>query len=88
MDPTAQQVLAVVQKAIDEDPRFKGLFEARNEGLRHENDWWFVPVHVSRPLPNTRRFETYSQFAELESALQEKSNLQVVLIPVISAQSA
>jgi hypothetical protein len=81
-------VVKTVQEALEQDPRFASLFEAFEEGAHEEQGFWFVPVRLSSPQMEHRRFEIYARFAELEEYLQTNHKLKVVLLPVLSRDIA
>lgn len=85
---TVEEVRSDVQKTIDSDDTFKGLFEAFADGLHEEQGTWFVPIKLTKAQPATRRMEIYSKFAALEDFLQSKKNLKVLLLPVLSKHIA
>ena len=82
------EVLEAVRAAIANDPRFKDEFEPIEEGVRREQDWWFVPVTLSKTEPIGRRMALYAKFAELESYIQTRGGLNVLLLPVITPKTA
>ena len=82
------QIVIAVQEAVERDTRFATLFEAFEEGVHREHDFWFVPVRLKGPQPVHRRFEIYAKFAELEDYLQSVHKLNVVLLPVLSRDIA
>ena len=53
--------------------------EALTQGVRHEQDWWYVPVRPSFEPP--RRYEYYEALADVESALQDMEHLTVLFLP-------
>jgi hypothetical protein len=83
-----EEVLLTLRNAIEGDPRFAGEFEPMLGGIRREGEWWFVPVTLLVMKPIQRRMELYAKFAELENYLQATKNLQVLLLPVITAKTA
>ena len=48
-------------------------------GIRHEQDWWYVPVQPDKQP--SRRFEYYEALAEVENELAEERTT-VLLLPV------
>ncbi len=53
--------------------------EALAQGVRHEQDWWYVPVRPS--VGPARRYEYYEVLADVEAALEESEHLTVLLLP-------
>ena len=55
------------------------------EGLRRQDEYWYVPVRPSAQPPKT--YEYYEVLAEVESALEENEQLQVLLVPIIPEEA-
>jgi len=53
--------------------------EALARSVRHEQDWWYVPVRPS--VEPARRYEYYEALADVEAALEEAEHLTVLLLP-------
>ena len=53
--------------------------EALTQGVRHEQDWWYVPVRPSFEPP--RRYEYYEALADVEGALEDVEHLTVLFLP-------
>ena len=53
--------------------------EALAHGVRHEQDWWYVPVRPS--VEPARRYEYYEALADVEAALEDSEHLTVLLMP-------
>jgi hypothetical protein len=66
-----QQLLA------DEDARRFGL-ELFEDGIRREDDWWYVPI--SPNVPNVNAFDYAPVLNRIEEAL-EKEGTKLLLIP-------
>ncbi len=59
------------------DVRFDGItFEVLEEGIRHVDDWWRVPLRPSF-LP-ARMFDYYEALADAETALLKHEQLNVL----------
>lgn len=56
--------------------------EALFEGIRHEQDWWYVPVRPSQEP--ARRYEYYEALSDVETELEDAEHLTVLLLPVAS----
>ncbi len=48
-------------------------------GIRHEQEWWYVPIVPDREL--ARRYEYYETLADVERELQQQENLTVLFVP-------
>lgn len=55
--------------------------EALTQGVRHEQDWWYVSVRPS--IEPERRYEYYEALADVENALEESEHLTVLLLPTM-----
>ena len=53
--------------------------EALTQGVRHEQDWWYVPMRLSFEPP--RRYEYYKALADAEGELEDTEHLTVLLLP-------
>ncbi|MDQ2688368.1 MAG: hypothetical protein M3Y28_10940 [Armatimonadota bacterium] len=53
--------------------------EAIPQGVRHEQDWWYVPVRPS--LEPARRYEYYEVLADVETDMETHEHLTVLLVP-------
>lgn len=49
------------------------------EAVRKDDDWWYVPVRISKPMPRT--YEYYEILSEAEEKLADSENLNVMLVP-------
>ena len=60
--------------------------EALTQGVRHEQDWWYVPVRPSFEPP--RRYEYYEALADAEEVLEDEENLTVLFLPTAPQEQA
>ena len=72
---TKDEVLRTIREQIDAP----GAIEILDEGVRSENEWWYVPVKRKSDLPKT--YEYYDLLATLEERLDEEKNLNVLFVP-------
>jgi hypothetical protein len=63
------------------------VFEIIKDGVRSEEDWWYVPVVASRRGKDVPREFTVNLYANVEDELEEKHNLTVLFVPVGSESS-
>ncbi len=79
MSLTDQEIAEILGHYLkDKHPAGVNL-EALTQGVRHEQDWWYVPVRPSsEPV---RRYEYYEALADVEAALEESEHLTVLLLP-------
>ena len=54
--------------------------EALAEGVRHEQDWWYVPVRPSEEPK--RRYEYYEALSDVETELEDKEHITVLFLPI------
>lgn len=57
--------------------------EVLSDGIRHEQDWWYVPIRPSFQPP--RRYEYYETLAEVENEVLKSDHLTVLLLPALVA---
>ena len=50
------------------------------EGVRQDQNWWYVPVTTEQAGPRTPRY--YEALAEVEEELKNHNELDVLLVPV------
>ena len=55
--------------------------EALTQGVRHEQDWWYVPVRPSFEPP--RQYEYYEALADAEGELEDTEHLTVLFLPTM-----
>ena len=60
--------------------------EALTQGVRHEQDWWYVPVRPSLEPP--RRYEYYEALADVETNMLTQENIIVLLLPTSPEEEA
>lgn len=53
--------------------------QALSQGVRHEEDWWYIPVRPSHEPP--RRYEYYEALANAETEMLTQENIIVLLLP-------
>jgi hypothetical protein len=71
-------IMAVREQIKDKHPGGATL-EVLEQGIRHEQDWWYVPIRPSVEPP--KRYEYYEALAEVEKDLVVLNHLTVLLIP-------
>jgi hypothetical protein len=74
---TADSVANIVRKYLAGHQPGGVNLEVVEQGIRHEDGWWRVPVRPST-WPK-KRYEYYEALAEIESELQEKEKLNVLI---------
>ena len=77
---TAEQIADVVQRHVAEMPALRQWgVEVIENAIRHEDDWWFIPIHFGS-APG-QRYSSYDDLNALEDRLKEKDGLDVLLVP-------
>ena len=86
MDPSIDQVVSDEQAVVEAvrrhiQNRHPGgiTVEVLTDGVRRDQDWWYVPVRPSAKPP--QRYEYYETLAAVENELQETEHLTVLLVP-------
>jgi len=74
-----EEVVEIVGRYLKSHHPGGATLEALTEGVRHEQDWWYVPVRPSFEPP--RRYEYYEALADVEGALEDKEHLTVLFLP-------
>ena len=74
-----QDVIKTVREALARHPRKEWDVDILEEGVRQEDDWWYIPVC---PRGETARsIHYYDLLAEVEGDLQDEMGLNILLIP-------
>ena len=55
--------------------------EIIDDGVRQDSDWWYVPVIASRNGKDVPRELTINIYANIETELEENSDLTVLFVP-------
>lgn len=80
--PTAadqRAVIAAVRRLLQSRHPGGVTLEVVPDGVRQDQDWWYVPVRPSAQPP--KRYEYYEALAEVENELQKSEQLTVLLVP-------
>jgi len=75
----AQAVVEAVRRHIQNRQPGGITLDVLTDGVRQDQDWWYVPVRPSAKPP--RRYEYYETLAAVENELQESEHLTVLLVP-------
>lgn len=59
-------------------------FEVVLDGVRQDQDWWYVPVIASRHGKDVPREVTVNIFANVETELEEENGVTVLFIPAVA----
>ena len=82
---TEQEVIDAVRKYIKDQHPGGAVLEVLTEGVRHDQDWWYVSVRPDFQPP--KRFEYYEALAAAEEELQRLENLTVLLVPLVPEEA-
>ncbi len=74
-----KEIVEIVGRYLKDKHPGGVTLEALAQGVRHEQDWWYVPVRPS--VEPARRYEYYEALANVEAALEESEHLTVLLLP-------
>jgi hypothetical protein len=74
-----KEIVEIVGRYLKDKYPGGATLEALAQGVRHEQDWWYVPVRPS--VEPERRYEYYEALADVENALEESEHLTVLLLP-------
>jgi len=74
-----KEIVEIVGRYLKDKHPGGATLEALAQGVRHEQDWWYVPVRPSFEPP--RRYEYYEALADIEGALEDAEHLTVLLLP-------
>lgn len=78
-----KEIVEIVARYLKDKHPGGATLEALAQGVRHEQDWWYVPVRPS--VEPARRYEYYEVLADVEAALEESEHLTVLLLPLAPA---
>jgi hypothetical protein len=76
-----ERVVRLVRERLQDRHPGGVTIDVVDQEIRHEDDYWHVPVRPSTQPPRT--FEYYDALAEVESELSEKEHLKVWLVPMM-----
>ncbi len=80
----AQTVVEAVQKRLqDRHPDGVNL-EALPQGVRHEQDWWYVSVRPDKEP--AKDWEYFEALAEVEMEMLTQENVLVLILPTPAGQ--
>ena len=74
-----KEIVEIVGRYLKDKHPGGATLEDLAQGVRHEQDWWYVPVRPSFEPP--RRYEYYEALADIEGALEDAEHLTVLLLP-------
>ena len=84
---TRDELVNLVQERLDRVGH--GIqFEIVRDGVRQEDDWWYVPVIASRNGKDVPRETTVNIYANIEDELEQEKELNVLFVPVVSETTA
>jgi hypothetical protein len=74
-----QQVLRLIREYLDHHRSNGVTIEILERAVRHDGDWWYVPVRPSGQVPKTYRY--YEELTDVETELKDKEHIDVLLVP-------
>lgn len=81
-----QEVVEKVRKYLKDKHPGGANLEALFQGVRHEQDWWYVRVQPDIRPP--RRYEYYEDLADVELNMLKHENIIVLLLPTPPEEEA
>jgi hypothetical protein len=78
---TEAEVLVLARQYLQPFQPSDYRLEIPKEGIRHEDDWWYVLVKPDRD--DVRAYDYYDRLAQAETALQDFEHINVLLVPVL-----
>lgn len=79
--PKREEIAKMVSKYLEAYQPDDFRLNVRPDEIMQDDDWYYVVVEPSRD--DARSYEYYGRLAEAELDLQEKENMNVLLVPVI-----
>ncbi len=74
-----REISGRVQQRLDSERLGPVRFTILMEGVRQEDDWWYVPVQPSEEPAKTSDY--YDLLARVQTELLEEDDLNIVFIP-------
>jgi 3-deoxy-D-arabino-heptulosonate 7-phosphate (DAHP) synthase len=76
-----EQVLELARQHLEKYQPREYRLEVLADGIRQEDDWWYVLVRPSRD--DIRAYDYAGRLAEAEQDLRDASDVKVLLVPVL-----
>jgi hypothetical protein len=84
---TKQEIIQLVQSKLDAVGH--GIsFDVVEDGVRQDQDWWYVPVLAARKGADVPREVTVNIYANIEDELEQSRSVNVLFVPVVSESTA
>jgi len=85
---THEQVVELVELAVDQYrdswPAFPAV-QVPVEGVRQDQDWFYVAIARQPPYDDMRAFEYYDHLNAIEKQLKQEHGIKVLLVPARAA---
>jgi hypothetical protein len=59
-------------------------FEVIRDGVRQDQEWWYVPVIATRNGKDVPREVTVNIFSNVETDLEENDHITVLFVPAVA----
>jgi len=59
-------------------------FEVIRDGVRQDQEWWYVPVIATRNGKDVPREVTINIYANVETELEESNHVTVLFVPAVA----
>ena len=76
-----EKVVQLVRERLQDRHPGGVTIDVVEQAIRHEGDYWYVPVRPNAQPPRT--FEYYDALADVESELSLNERLKVLLVPTM-----
>ena len=77
---TIQEIISLVERYLQKKSVSGIALHASHEGVRQEGKWWYVSVRPDQEP--TKRYEYYEVLADVETEIEDKENITVLLVPI------
>ena len=77
----SEQIVRLVQSCLDSRQPDNYRLQVVPEGVRKEDDWYYVVVQPSRE--DARSYEYYGLLTDAETELRDEKKKNVLLVPVL-----
>jgi hypothetical protein len=85
MAMTEEQLVELVRAELRKHRPGGASLDVGPGPIRRQEEYWYVPVIPSVEPPKT--FEYYEALAEVESDLEEREQIQVLLVPTYAGET-
>jgi hypothetical protein len=77
-ETTVRTIAETIRRYLEKREDTSIPIEVIDESIRHDRNWWYVPVRAREEL---RTYRLYDDLTEIEKEIREKERLDVLLLP-------